>query len=463
MIRLRFSKTYIAAFLYRFALLLFIPFVQAVLFANQGIVRLVSVYGADMAVLTFLCSAAAVRWRKGAVIAGKGRISVEKGALLRTTDTTAFDTMGSLMFSAGLFLRLSAAAKIKIAVGVGSISAYLRQEDCKKLFAAFVPKEKKEAEFASGFFRTLLMSATFSNSLTGLLAAAPFLRRAAAVIGAGQTAALIQGVGLEGLLEYAGISPLLSTISSAFILSWLIGFVTEFFREIGLNLSIFSTYMKVSKGGVTKTEVVFRKDSVAAVEMRQSLLLFLAGLYSARVIINSPSAGRLHVLSAATKERCHRLTSAVFGKGGEDSFFLRPNINGFVGYTWLPFLCLSLFIFGKILVPEFFSYYLLSGFMNVGAFVSLLWFVFRIIAFYRSCILAGENLVLVKWFSRLNFTSVVFDKSKVSAIEISQSIFQKRKGTCNIKITLKLKRAYRVRIKHIDFKKAQRAVLLISP
>lgn len=443
----KFSKTYIAAFMYRFAFLLFVPFLQGLLFADAGAQRLFTLYSADLAVAVFLLSVAVIRCKKGSVtLNAEGKnLLVHQGAVIKTSAKVLSDFKGSVLATEGLFLRLFKGSRLRIFAGTAYSTAYLRSCDTQEIFESLI-NEKENARFSSGIMRSLLMSLSFSNALTGLLAAVPLIRRGAAVLGARQTALLLEGANLEGLLRFTGLPPVLSKISSLLFFCWVVGFSTEFFREYGLKLSVFSSHLKVSKGIMTKTRAVFTKESVRALTFKQSLLLFLSGFYSAEVNLNIRPGRKIHILSAASRTKCADLEEVLLGEKGEQLHFITPPKSALWGYTYLPLLSLGISSAGLIMFSE---NIIVKALLSVISGIFAVWFLFRTVALYRSALSIWQDLAEVKYFSGMNFTRRVFKLRDVTYCEVSQSIFQRFSGRCNLILKIGNTKALKVRIKHL--------------
>jgi len=257
--RYKFSKTYVAAFAYRFAFLLFVPLLQGLLFADSGVLKLFTLYSTDLAVAVLLLSLAVIRCSKSELRHSRKDLEIKGGVIFKTREKTLKNARGSLVFSKGIFLRLFGGCRLRVFGGSAYSTAYLKQKDADSVLKDILP-QKAEKVVVSGIFRSLLMSLSFSNALTGLLAAVPLMRRASMVLGAKQTALILEGASLEGLLSFTGLPPILSRVSSVLFFCWIIGFSTEFFREYGLKFCIFSSHFGVKKGLITKPMRFFLKN-----------------------------------------------------------------------------------------------------------------------------------------------------------------------------------------------------------
>lgn len=441
----KFSKTYIAAFMYRFAFLLFVPFLQGLLFARQGVERLFTLYSLDLLVAVFLLSLAVVRWNKGKLLIKDKKISVCQGAVFKTEERSLIFSKGSVLATEGLMLRIFKGSKLRIFSGTAYSTAYLRKKDAEEIFESLT-EENEVIRFSSGVFRSLMMSLSFSNALTGLLAAVPVIRKASAVIGARQTALLLEGASLEGILGFTGLPPVLSRLSSLLFLCWVVGFSTEFFREYSLKISVYPSCFKVSKGLMTKTQAIFSKDAVRGLVYKQSLLLFIFGLYSAEASLNIRPRRKIHILSAASRTKCSDLEDVILGDKGKRLAFIAVPKAALWGYTWLPILLLSV---SSAIVIGFSENIIVKTVAGVLSGIFSVWFLFRTVALYRSSVSFWKDFIEVRYFSGMNFTRQIFKKEDIVSFEQSRSIFQRFSGRCNLIFKVGNTKAQRVKIKHI--------------
>ena len=441
----KFSKTYVAAVLYRYAFLLFVPVLQGILFAKDGRELLFTLYSADLAVLVLIISVAVIRYSRSELRLDGKVCDMRGGVVFKTSEKTILRKRVSLMFSEGIFIRLMGGCRLRIFGGSTYYAAYLRQKDKKDILNNLLPA-KPDKIIASGIFRSLIMSLSFSNALTGLLAAVPVIRKASVVLGARQTALILEGASLQGLLKFTGLPPVLSRVSSILFLCWIVGFSTEFFREYGLMLKIYESFFKVQKGLMTKTQAVFSKESVRALIFRQSLIMFVFGFYSGEISLNIRPRRKIHILSAAKSTRCADLQDVFFKEKGKQIFYAQPPESALWGYTYLPILFLAISSLGLIIFSQ---NLIIKVVLGVFTGIFAVWFLFRTVSLFRSSIAFCENFIEVRYFSGMNFTRTVFKRSEVIKTELSQSIFQRLSGRCNLIFTIGNSKALKVKIKHI--------------
>lgn len=448
----RFSKTYAGAFFYKFAFLLFVPLLQGFLFAKSGWKVLFTLYSTDLLVITLLLSFAVIRCNKSEVIHSEKIAEIKSGAIIKTFERTFKNKRCSFVFVRGVFLRLLKGCRLRVYSGNGFSTAYIRNVDKDDILKDLLG-ENKGKSIPSGIFRSLLMSASFSNVLTGLLAAVPLIRRGSMIIGAHQTALLVEGASLEGILKFTGLPPLLSRISVILFFCWVVGFFTEFFGEYGLIFKKYPEFFMVSKGLMTKTQAVFSQKAVRCLIFRQSFLMFLLGFYSAEIKLNIKPRQRIHILSAARSTACENLQEEIYGRVFENSKVYYPPKTAMLSYTYLPLICFSV---SSLVLILFSQNIIIKVLTAVFSGIFAIWFLFRFFALFRSSLKVSEEFYEVRYFSGMNFTKAVFKAEDVVSFEISQSLFQRIKGRCNLYFKISDVKAIKVKIKHLNMKDAQK-------
>ena len=453
--KFKFSKAYIWVFLYRFAFLLFVPFFQLLIFGGEGLNTLFTLYSADLMTAVGIIAVAFIRCSKARLVIIERRLFISQGFIMKTCDVLPKGTSANRTLTRTFALRFFRCSALRFSPYVLSACGYLRKQDACE-FMENDNEDNKCISFKSGIFRNVLMSAVFSNALTGLLAASPLIRRAATVMGARQSALILNGANPEHLPFIRDLPPVLSKISSVLFFCWTIGFFTEFFREYQLKLELSGNKVTVSKGLVTKYIAAFDKSSVKSFESRQSIMLFILGLRSARVAVNLKPHSKIHILSAATSSKTIEVRDLFFERNQSPKALLYPEKNALRSYVMLPFVCMALSGFAAVFIR--------SPLWKIAAafiiFVCFLWYIFRIFAFFRSSLYICGELWEISYFDRLNFTNTTFLEKNITSFTLSRSIIGRISGRCNLSVYLAHNKKLKVKIKHLDFEEVQKLLTI---
>lgn len=448
--KFKFSKAYIWVFLYRFAFLLFVPFFQLLLFGDVGADILFTLYSADLLLGGVIIVVAVLRCSKAGLEISDRKLVLRQGIILKTCDIYLKSSKKNRTLTRPLALRFLRAGALRFSSALPSACGYLKKQDAYYFFEKS-PDKSNTVSYKSGIFKNLLMSAVFSNVLTGLLAASPVIRRAAAVMGARQSALILSGANPEYLPFIRDLPPVLSKISSVLFLCWVIGFFTEFFREYQLKLTVSDHKIRVSKGLVTKYVAEFDKSQIKTFECRQSLMLFLLGLQSARIAVNLKPSSKIHILSAVKSTKADEVRSLFFATSKSSQSVLYPKRTAIGSYVLLPFV----FICGVTLSSLFIQNPIVIILLYVVILISVIWYFFRIFAFLRSFLCVRGNLWEISYLSRLNFVRTTFFAESITQITLTQNVISRMDGRCNLTIYLSHNKKLKAKIKHLNFREVQ--------
>lgn len=452
----KFSKAYTVVFMYRFAFIFLLPFIEGLLFSKASGYTLITIYSADLTGAVLLLWIAVIRCESSHLTVKGRKITVNKGIILKASEKTVFDGEGGLSIGAGLTLRLLKGSRLRVFSGNNCATAYLKVADSREIARKLI-NGKELSQFKSNALRSLLMSASFSNSLTGLLAAIPILKRVSAVLSTSYA---------PDTLSYDKAGELLLALkarSGAFelgtllFLFWLIGCSTEFLREYGLTLRVYPGCYSVSKGLMTKTQTVFCRTSVRAMVFRQSLPMRALKLFSVELFLCVKPEKKLHILSAASKAASVAVQREIFGENGEPKIKIKPPKKALWGYSYLPYTCTFL-LCSSIIV--FSDYMLLKMILTVLLGVAAVWFLFRFFALRNCALYIYANAAEIKGYTKMNFTQWVFKKENTASVTVNQSVFQRLSGRCSVSFALEGSYKLKVGIKHINKKELIAALSL---
>ena len=175
--------------------------------------------------------------------------------------------------------------------------------------------------------------------------------------------------------------------------------------------------------------------------------MFLLGFYSAELRLNIKPRRKIHILSAAGRTACEDLKEEIYGKQNAKALILSPPKKALWGYTYLPFICLCLTLLMLIMFSE---NIIIKSVLTVLSLIFAIWFLFRFFALFRSSLKILGEVIEVKYFSGMNFTRVIFKSEDVVGFEISQSVFQRFSGRCNVKFIIANAKSEKIKIKHIN-------------
>lgn len=446
------------------AILILIPVVQEILYTPQNLFEIISTLSANTLYAIALIIFSIYSYRFHLYRTTYDAIEIKKGLLIKQYYCVPFDRIYTINIYKNIFSLPLGAHKISFDTPSGSsrhydISAYFDTELSRKTEKRIAGNNTPMYNYKSKYLYMLLMSAFWSNPATGLLFAAPFISRLGDVLGYE-----IQNTVLSTMDEFwhslsIDIPPIAATIANILVLGWAIALTLQFLRYAGFESYVIGDYIAVRRGILSKSITYTRRDRLAAVTIDQSLFMWLLGLYSAGVFMIG--SGKLKgdrglIIAAEKKEKINYRVKEFAALNDDDSNSLRPKKNTIYSYICLP-LWIIIVITALLITADSFS--VINEFFRVLMLFALIplvwWTLFRLFARSRSFAAVNDDCVIMCSYDRLTLKKYIIPKDKVQYVSITQSIFQKRKNTCSVRVYMYFeKRACHI-VKHIDADRAR--------
>lgn len=456
------SPVFVAVFLYRFVFLLLTLLLQAAVLEGVSPEATVYMYRLDIFLLIILCLWAVVCYRSISYSTCNGILRVQKGVLTAQDSKVPFSTFDSLQITANPLFRLFKVCKVQTTASKSHTTLYLNRKATKKLTDFFCSDTKKKAErLSSDFFSVLIFSAGFSGALTGLLSAIPLLRNISGLLGERNTRNILANADLWVYTGYTALPPFLRTLSTLFLWAWGIGTFVELNRYLHLKTSFYNDRIVAQHGLFTKHLSVHRKAVVSCLVFKQSILLYLLRLYTAEAYL--PVGRRevkLPLLLASRKNKCKDTLHALhLPIQLSSSPCTKPPDSSLWGYVWKPLLFLS-FISLLCILPDMLTPYRIE--IHLMLFTTLwgcVWFLFSAFAHRHSAVFCDNIGIIIRSAKGLSLTQAHIPLNKIRAVKITQNIFQKRNGVCNLYVYIRSNKKQAFLIKHIDKNKTAQLIL----
>lgn len=447
------SPVYVAVFLYRFAFLLFAVPLQAVLFEGLPPGRAVYIYRLDIFILTFLCVWAVVCFRSIRYSTDGDLLKSKKGVFFLQKNQIFLNTFDSLQVTENLIFRLFKVCKVQTTASKNKATLYLSRKDTNNLTNFFCPdKNQKSEKLNSDLISVLIFSVGFSGALTGLLSAIPLLRNIAGLIGENNTQNFLANADLWLYIGYTALPPFLRTLSTLFLWAWAVGAFVELNRYLNLNTYFYNDRIITCHGFFTKYLSILRKNAISSIVLKQSILLYFLRRYTVQAHLPAEKKEiSVPLLLACKKEKCKALFfSTEFPQNSKTSPCVKPSVSSLWGYVWKPLLFLSivslLCIGIDILTPYRPEIHLILFITLWGC----VWFLFSAAAHRYSALFWDSRGLIIRTAKNLSFIEAHIPSDKIRTVKITQNIFQKRKGVCNLYVYIRSRRSQRFLIKHID-------------
>lgn len=450
--KLRSSPYYILVFVRKFALMLLALPLQTLLMINSGLHTKLFFISADILVFTTILLCAVISLRSIRLCTDASRFVLQKGVLLRQALTFERRKIQSISASRNLLQRILRVYKVTLVSGNTKGEIFLSAKNLAYLPCS-LPSKKAPTHciHKTKLADVLIMSSGLSPALGAALSFAPFARSLSKL-----SAEDISSANLWTVIGYKGLPPLLAAISSLLFTVWLAGTLISFLQLCNISIYKVKDRLLINSGLLSKHRTAFFGRNVSAVVFSQSPVMYLLRRQKAAVAISTAERSA-HLTAGCTRQASdsRRLLNALnISHTAPLLFTIRPHSRSLTSYTLLPFLSLCTLCAFSILLSRFSPYKIEP---HLGVFLCLwccVWFVHRGLAFYRSSIILSGRVLQINTFSKLSFLRVFIPTSSIHSTKLTQNVFQRIKGTCNLRVFVRYKKKKCYTIRHLKIKKA---------
>ncbi|MGN0551154.1 MAG: PH domain-containing protein [Acutalibacteraceae bacterium] len=454
----------VAAFLYHFAYLLIIPLLQHILFSPRSLAEIITSFGINIFFVLIIVFTAAMSYKSIYYSLNTNSITLRTGWIVQRHISIPYKAVQSVIIQRNILPAVFGAVKVFIdapgaAANKSDVRLVLSFRAASRLIAGIYPKRiKTQYKYKSSLPRIFIMAATWSNSFTGLLIFAPFVKKVGAVLGEQFSQSLYKGVNLAVYIASIGLPPIAAYIAGVLVFGYAVAFLVQIFRYGRFSVEKKGSLLIINRGLVSRTSFITDVKSINAVSSRQSVLMLLfrlKSIYIHTIGVGKSKGDKSLLIAAQSKKTINTAAASLLGQLPELSKTVKPHRKRLKSFLYLPLFSVIaatvtyyalnyIGIYREILNPA----YLLS------LVVIAIWFFFRIAAYRKTALSLSENSVIACGFKRLNITEniVIFDK--VQFIGITQSIAQKVTGSCNVKIYVYAEKATSFRVKNLDLEEA---------
>lgn len=357
-----------------------------------------------------------------------------------------------ITFSQGPLQKILKVCSITIHSSLCSSSVYLKTEPY--LFIRHISdcsKSKPSLQIKSNLFAVLLLSLGFYNAFTGALTLVPFFRKLS-VLSSGSDNYNIHFLTVD---FHSALPVLLFSLWVSIILLWLVGILLNIFRFYGLSLTISKNNITTSRGLIIRHTTQIPKKHICAVTFRQNLLMILMNRYTGEFISSCKrKEKRTAFLCGAKKETCLNTLKHLKKTSERSKKTLRLKPLSLWGYTYLPITLLFVFSALSVIADKYSPYIART---RIGLFIILWlvgWFFFRLCIFTRCFANLNSDMLTIGYYRGLTYCLAYIPKNKIRKLKITQTVFQKEKGTCSLRIYIRGQQRAVGFIKHTDKEKA---------
>ena len=403
----------------------------------------------------FVLACSVWKWRSMRFSVVRNRLLFRRGIWRREELLLPFSQVDGLSVTFSPLSSLLGAGLLELeteaATHAPDCSVFLSARRLQDILNRFLPRSRS-LRFRCGIGSMLVCALSWSNAASGLLVAAPFVRKAGQVFGQEVQQLLLEQLNPGMRLVSVGVPPLAAGIAWILLLGWATAFLRQFLACVPFSCGFSGAFAAVRCGMLPKRLRLFRTRRMAAVTVRQTLLMRICGVSS--LLAHVPGEERqkdcrpLLVAAArqkAVEEWMYEIISPV------DGLVLRPPARAKHRYL-LP-------VFWPLMLTALLIIFICT--LNAPVFVTVLLFPVLIFFLWRALLRFAEipfaalelnaKAFRLSRMQGLSLLSTCVDRKNITGISIRRTWFQKSAGLCTVDVFLRGKKARRCSVRHLEF------------
>lgn len=448
-----------------------LPLLQNLLYNPTSLPAIITNFGLSIVCVILIFTAIILEYRSVLYLEKENSVYTKKGFFLKKRADIPYPCIQSVYINKNIIPRLFGARKYFINTpgsftAKGDYELYLRRQNSLALTENIFGKENKTIRYNGGFLRIILMSATWSNALTGLLISIPLLYRTSSAIGEIFRDYFMEKFDIASYIVKIGVPPALSGLATILVISWGIAYLTQLMRYSFFTAKIGNNIIHIARGFINRADFYTTKDKLNAIQIKQSVLMLVLNLKSAYIsVIGSgvQKGDRSLLIPADREENINKVLSHITTLPREENYKVKARKTEFMSYLWFPFYSILGTIAG-IVILNYFGFFgeivRMPVFTLLGIFVY--WLFFRMYAFTKSSITACNEAVMIDYFKKLNITRTYIPYNKIQYIKVYQSPWQRLSKTANLRIYVYSNKEKYYKIKYLKYKTVMEIVDIIE-
>lgn len=431
--------------IYRFAFLLIFPVLNQLISQPYDILHTVLAMAPSMISVLLLIWWSYQEYRSTTYTLNSSDIHIKRGFILRRIAIIPYCSVNSVVIRHTILKSMFSAGKVSVEVPAKKkkaidISLVLNRKVISSVERMIISPQDRRYKYKAKAWKVLLMSASWSNPVTGLLISAPAINRMGKILGEELSEKLYSKVDLSERLVAIGIPPLAAGVTYSFVIFFVVATMVQFSRYTNFKVQSTKDHIVISRGLINVSTRTIQQRSINAVSVNQTLLMRILGLYSAYI----------HTIGDAGESREENLLLAALkwqDIGAKMREMLGIQIAG-VTQVKPPSRAIRSFVLVPVWITVIIAVitctlFVLNGYSRliilaagVAAMFLLWWIIFRVKAHRTTGLAIIGDSVIVSGYKGLSLCHAVVHKDKIQGITLSQNPFQKRSSLVNVKVNI---------------------------
>ena len=303
----------------------------------------------------------------------------------------------------------------------------------------------------------LLLSLFTSNSLMGLILLAAALQNLGDIVGEDLSHRLMTRLGALGEVLAFGVPPAAAMLALMAGLGWTAGFVSEFLRNKNFLTIRTGRVLEVHRGLLTRRSSLVQVERIRFVQLRETAaarLLGLGAVYLHAVGVTRQRENLLPVIPVVRARHLPELLQGLLPEFQPGPVTVRPAAGSLLRYIGPALAAMAGAVAGGWLLGQGWSEWKpLTLWLTLAALMPASWFfLVQVLDLHSAGIGYTNGDVTLKYSKGFYLHTVVIPGHNVVGLTLRQSLFQKRRGTCDLLLDSYSQGRRRHRVRNLDRK-----------
>lgn len=454
-----------------FVPILLLPVIQHLLYNPTSLVATITNYGLSALFATLVLIGLFIEYKSIKYKEKEESVYTKQGFFFKRRADIPYNCIQSVYIEKSIFYRIFGARKFVINTpgsytSRGSYSVFIGKRNSLELSHEIFPKTTGGLIYHGGSLRIILMAVAWSNSLTGLLVAAPTLYEISKISDQYLQNFLEKSNNITNYIMKIGIPPAVSGLATLILIGWGFTFFVQLWRYSFFTAHISKKIVHIKRGLISRSEFITSTENINAIQIKQSILMMILNLKSAylqTIGCGVQKGDKSLMIPADREENINSILGIITTLPKSEDYSVKPVKTEFMSFLWLPFYSIC----GTVLTMLVLHHYDFFGeIVKIPLFVLLgiliYWLFFRMYAYKCSQITICDKAVKIDYFQRMNITRTYIPYDKIQYVCVYQSPFQRLYKTTNLKIYIYSNKKKYYRIKNLKYNKVLEAVKLIE-
>ena len=432
----------------RYFILLIFPVIRAFFVSGGGIYKWLKGAWFDLLVIAVIALLGIWSWYKYVFALTDSGIYILKGVVFKKERYIPYGQISLFMSEEPFYLMPFKAVRISADTDAGGqldvdFKVTVKRKDAEdfinKAQRPFVDfKDVKRVYLPKNFYIAVLSFIT-SNSVTGVVFTSTFISGVGKTLGNEFEKLLVDQITMIARFLAFGLPPILAMIALVILGGWAVSFIMNVLRHLRFTVTRQSKCLHITSGLFTRRNYYVTTDKVNMIEMRQTLITKLCGLYSVFFHVNGYGYGKRRNSLAVLMPACqkHEMTNnlkLLLPEINASERQIKPKLRYLSRFLIPPLSLITVvtiaWTWAYKTVPQFGDVMLYVGIM---AEIPCVWYLFvKLLGFFRNGIGENDGVYTLYYNYAYRIKTVVIPKDKAVKFRIRQSVFQLYSGGCDL-------------------------------